>query len=115
MVENQAAQTSACILGHSSEEQRRLERQAALMRPACQRWLEESGLAEGMRAVDVGFGPGDLSRLAAVTVGRTGSVLGIDRSADVVNTARRFSTASEFANLSFQACGLNDFACGGPF
>jgi len=50
--------------------------------------LEAAGLARGMRVLDIGCGAGDLSFLAAEVVGRSGSVLGIDRAPEAIAAAK---------------------------
>lgn len=50
--------------------------------------LADAGIRAGMRVLDVGCGHGDVSRMAAKLVGPSGSVIGIDRSPEVLATAR---------------------------
>lgn len=46
-------------------------------------------LAEGMRVIDIGCGPGAAAREVAVRVGPTGHVLAVDRSPKAVELLRR--------------------------
>ncbi|MDI4238459.1 methyltransferase domain-containing protein [Bradyrhizobium sp. Arg237L] len=62
--------------------------QADNLRPITTRLLREIGLAQGMRVVDLGCGAGDVAMLAAEMVGPTGAVVGIDRNAAAIATAR---------------------------
>jgi SAM-dependent methyltransferase len=95
-------------LGHSPEEQRRLNRQGALLRPATERWLRDAGLGPGMRVLDIGCGTGDVSRIAATLVGPTGQVIGVDRAPEVIATARR-EAEQGFANVAFIEADVNEF------
>jgi ubiquinone/menaquinone biosynthesis C-methylase UbiE len=76
------------VLGYSEHEQKRLLKQAALLRGWTGRFFRAGGLAPGMRVLDLGCGMGDVSLLAADLVGPTGSVLGVDRDAQALARAR---------------------------
>jgi ubiquinone/menaquinone biosynthesis C-methylase UbiE len=76
------------VLGHSKPEIERLIAQSALLHSTTLRLLHETGLKSGMRVLDIGCGAGDVSMLAAKIVGKTGTVVGIDRSIDAINYAR---------------------------
>jgi SAM-dependent methyltransferase len=89
------------VLGHSNPELRRLMLQADNLRPITTRLLREIGLARGMRVVDLGCGAGDVAMLAAEMVGPTGTVVGIDRSAAAITTARERARAAGHANIEF--------------
>ena len=75
-------------LGHSSAEIQRLANQGAMLRPITERLLRNAGIDAGMRVLDLGCGVGDVSMLAAELVGPAGSVVGIDRSQEVLNMAK---------------------------
>ena len=66
------------IMGRTSEEYQRLRRQALLWEPYTHRILEEIGLTRGFNCLDVGCGPGEVSRLMGEMVGSEGTVTGID-------------------------------------
>ena len=76
------------ILGHSGREILRPMRQAAILRPITERLLRSAGVRPGMRVLDLGCGSGDVTMLAAELVGASGSVVGIDRSPEVIAVAR---------------------------
>ena len=73
------------ILGHEQSEIDRLMVQSALMRPFTERLFKAAGMSTGMRVLDLGCGAGDVSMLAADLVGPSGSVIGIDRSLEVIS------------------------------
>lgn len=81
-------------LGHSDAELERLEWQGAFYRDLTKDVLQRAGIARGMRVLDVGCGAGDVSLLAGELVGPSGLVVGIDRSPEAVDVARRRATAN---------------------
>jgi SAM-dependent methyltransferase len=97
-------------LGYSDSEFRRLERQGALLRDLTEDVLRRAGIAPGMHVLDVGCGVGDVSLLAATLVGPTGTVLGIDRSTESVDIARRRAAAAGQASVRFEAVELDAFS-----
>jgi ubiquinone/menaquinone biosynthesis C-methylase UbiE len=84
------------------EEERRLVRQAELLDPPTEEMLRLAGLGPGMHVVDLGAGPGDTALLAARLVGPTGSVLGVERSAEQVATARKRVAGLGVDNITFR-------------
>lgn len=89
------------VLGHTKRELSRLILQAANLRPITTRLLGDIGLVQGMRVVDLGCGTGDVAMLAAEMVGTTGAVLGIDRDAAAIATARERARVAGYANIDF--------------
>lgn len=96
-------------LGHSREETSRIVRQAAVLRPITQRLLDSAGIGRGMRVLDVGCGPGDVTLLVADAVGPTGHVTGIDPGGDAIRFARSRADASRYTNAEFITSSLEDF------
>lgn len=94
--------TLAYVLGHSPQEIDRLKLQARRIDPITRRFFESAGIQEGMRVLDVGSGAGDVAILVADLVGSTGSVLGVDRSADAIEEARRRSGALALSQVAFR-------------
>jgi len=92
---------SVYVLGHTSAELERLQTQARMLEPFSRRLFLEAGIAAGMRILDVGSGVGDTAFLAAELVGDTGEVIGTDRAADALATARERASARSFTNVSF--------------
>ena len=76
------------VLGHSRAETRRLKNQGAMLRPITERLRRNVGIDAGMRVLDLGCGTGDVSMLAAELVGPEGSIVGIDRSQEVLDVAK---------------------------
>jgi ubiquinone/menaquinone biosynthesis C-methylase UbiE len=64
----------------------------ALFAPAAERLLAVARPLPGKRVLDVGTGTGIVARLAAERVGPTGSVSGLDLSAEMLNVARNAAT-----------------------
>lgn len=88
-------------LGHSEVELERLGVQARLVEPITRRFFEAAGVAEGMHVLDVGSGVGDVAFLAAELVGRSGEVVGTDRSAEALRIARRRAHERSLENVTF--------------
>jgi 2-polyprenyl-3-methyl-5-hydroxy-6-metoxy-1,4-benzoquinol methylase len=103
------------ILGHSDREIRRLMLQAAILRPITERLLREAGIGRGMRVLDLGCGAGDVSMLAAELVGGSGSVLGIDRSPEVVAFARERARSAGLRHVDFEEVSVEAFSDPEPF
>jgi SAM-dependent methyltransferase len=90
------------VLGHDPEELARLERQAAIYGAATRRLLVAAGIGAGQRVLDLGCGAGDVSLLAGELVGPAGAVIGVDRAAAAIATARRRADARGFAHVRFE-------------
>jgi ubiquinone/menaquinone biosynthesis C-methylase UbiE len=97
-------------LGYSEGEFRRLEFQGELFRDLTEDVLRRAGLAPGMQVLDIGCGVGDVSLLAADLVGPSGTVLGIDRSNEALDVAKRRAAAAERSNVRFAATELDAFS-----
>lgn len=89
------------VMGHSEEELERLGRQALLIDPMTRRFLEQAGIRPGMRVLDVGSGAGHVALLAADLVGPTGQVVGTDRSAVALKTARAETEKRGLRHVSY--------------
>jgi SAM-dependent methyltransferase len=96
------------VLGDTPWAIQRLLRLSALHEPFTRRALVEAGVTTGMRVLDVGCGPGEVSRLAAELVGETGQVLGIDGSADMVTMAQERLQSAGLSQVSFVAADLRE-------
>src|SRR5690242_1456998 len=86
-IQSQQPADSPYLLGDSPDAIQRLVIQGQMLYPFTRRVFEEAGIGTGMKVLDVGCGPGDVSLLIADLVGETGSVLGIDASAETLRLA----------------------------
>jgi SAM-dependent methyltransferase len=100
----------------SDHEHDRLRRQAERYAPATRRLLVRAGIEPGMRVLDVGCGPGDVSFLLCELVGEDGVVVGVERDEDAVDAARARASESGIANVEFVHGDFRDVGLpGGAF
>jgi SAM-dependent methyltransferase len=92
---------AAYALGHSGTELDRLISQARFFGDLTAQVLHSAGVAEGMRVLDVGCGPGDVSFLASAIVGPDGTVVGVDNSAEAVSLASQRAREAQLSNVRF--------------
>ena len=104
---------STYLLGHADAEVRRLLLQARLYDPYTEQALRLAGLRPGMRVLDVGCGPGDVSFVAARLVGPQGTVIGID-AADIIELARSRAAEQGFSSVRFEQTTVGDFVLDEP-
>lgn len=97
------------LLGHTEHELARLDVQGRLYRDTTLHSFREAGLGPGMRVLDIGCGTGDVTLTAAELVGPTGMVLGIDRGAGALETARAKAAAMGVENVRFEQTELDAF------
>ncbi|MCL2430120.1 MAG: class I SAM-dependent methyltransferase [Alphaproteobacteria bacterium] len=105
----------AYILGHSELEMQRLVLQARIIKPFTERLLREAGIGPGMRVLDLGCGAGDVAMLAAELVGPNGVVVGIDRNAGALASARERACQGSYSNICFHHGAVEDFRDPVPF
>jgi ubiquinone/menaquinone biosynthesis C-methylase UbiE len=96
-------------LGYSTDEERRLALQAKMFEGLTEDLLRRAGVAAGMDVLDIGCGIGDVSFLAARLVGPSGSVVGIDRGDDSIETARRRARSLGIENVTFVTADISGF------
>jgi SAM-dependent methyltransferase len=89
--------------------------QATMLRPITGRLLRGAGIGRGMRVLDLGCGAGDVSMLAAELVGDSGSVVGIDRSREVIAVARERAREAGLRRVDFEEVPVEDFIDPKPF
>ena len=100
----------------SEDEHERLVRQADMYAPFTRRLLERAGIEPGMRVLDVGCGPGDVSLLLSELVGADGSVVGVERDEQALARARERAVESDFENVEFVCGDFRDIELAGdPF
>ena len=97
------------VLGHSEPEIRRLQTQAAILRPISERLLQSAGIRPGMRVLDLGTGAGDVAMLAAELVGPLGCVVGIDRNPRAVSIATQRARDGGLQHLAFHEAEADSF------
>src|SRR5262249_42623865 len=103
------------VMGRSADETLRLEERARFFKPLTRHLFQDAGIRPGMRVLDIGSGPGDVSFLAAELVGPTGSVVGVDENPEIVKTAIQRAEASGLAQVSFRAGDIRDLVFDGEF
>jgi len=103
------------LFGHSAGETDRLLRQARLFGPYTRRLLEDAGIAAGMRVLDLGSGAGDVSFILADMVGASGTVLGVDINAELLETARARADTAGLRNVTFTVGDAASVALDGDF
>lgn len=96
------------VLGHVDREVRRLLLQGRLYDDYTTYVLQLAGLQPGMRVLDIGCGPGDVSFIASRPVGPTGRVLGVDASSDIIEFARSRAREHGLNNVGFEATAIAD-------
>lgn len=107
---NEPAGASAYLLGHADTEIQRLLLQGRLYNDHTEHALRLAGVQPGMRVLDVGCGPGDVSFVAARLVGSTGTVLGVDASSDVVELARARAAERGLSTVKFEQTTIANIA-----
>ena len=90
-------------MGHSEEETQRLIEQSQLYDDITRRFFLRSGIAKGMKVLEIGSGAGDVAFTLAEFVGPEGSVVGVDINPDILDTARQRAEAAGFNNVEFIA------------
>src|SRR5260370_11017300 len=81
-------QSQGYVLGQSERAARRLEIQDAHFAEASERLLDELALWPNDRVVELGCGPGDLSRRILDRLGEGGVLVGVDGSEGLLAQAR---------------------------
>jgi ubiquinone/menaquinone biosynthesis C-methylase UbiE len=90
-------------MGRSAEETERLIEQSQLYDDITRRFFLRSGIAKGMKVLDVGSGAGDVALTLAEFVGPEGTVVGVDVNPDILKTAQDRADAAGFSNVEFIA------------
>jgi ubiquinone/menaquinone biosynthesis C-methylase UbiE len=114
MVEVTASDSTDYILGHNPDEIERLIDQQRFFGDLTAELFRRAGLTEGMRVLDLGCGAGDVSFLAASFVGPTGTVIGVDRSAEAIQVAEQRARHAGLSNIRFIAQDLSELTLEEP-
>ena len=90
-------------MGRSEEETQRLIEQSQLYDDVTRRFFLRSGIAKGMKVLDVGSGAGDVALTLSEFVGPEGNVVGVDLNPDILKTAQARADAAGLSNIEFIA------------
>jgi ubiquinone/menaquinone biosynthesis C-methylase UbiE len=113
---NEGKRDPIYLMGRSESETRRLISQSNLYGRFTRRLLEDAGVEEGMKVLDIGTGAGDLALMAAEMVGPTGSIVGVDQDPQVLEAASARAEAARLDNIRFHAGDFRQGVSGdGPF
>lgn len=108
---SQSKTTDATYLwGHPKGEEQRLARLGQLLYPSTKRLFEGAGITTGMKVLDVGSGAGDVALLLAELVGPTGSIVGVDIHAPLLEVARARLHAAGHTHVTFLAGDIREVA-----
>ncbi|WP_175507486.1 methyltransferase domain-containing protein [Nocardioides terrae] len=107
--------TTRYVLGHSDTELARLHAQARMLAGATGAFFTLSGIAPGMRVLDLGSGAGDVAFLLAGRVGPSGSVLGVDSSETAVAFARDRARREGIGDVEFVVGDVRSLDVGDGF
>jgi 2-polyprenyl-3-methyl-5-hydroxy-6-metoxy-1,4-benzoquinol methylase len=102
-----AGSGSTYVLGHADVEVRRLLLQGRLYNDYTEHALRLAGLRPGMRVLDVGCGPGDVSFIAARLVGPTGTVHGVDAAPEMIELARARAAEQGLSAVHFTQAAID--------
>ena len=108
------ASGSSYVLGHADVEVQRLLLQGRLYDHYTEHALRLAGLRPGMRVLDIGSGPGDVSFTAARLVGPTGTVLGVDAAPEMVELARDRAAEKGLSTVHFMQTAIDAIALDEP-
>lgn len=84
-------------------EKKRLQEQSRIIGATTRRMFEEAGIAPGMKVLDIGSGAGDVALILADMVEPDGSVVGIEKNPDMIETAKNRAQAGNYGSVTFLA------------
>ena len=87
------------VLGYRQAEQERLQQQAEQLAHESNWLFDQIPIAGGARVVEIGCGPHGCLDLLSERVGPTGSVVGVERSAEAVALARKLVSQRNLGNV----------------
>jgi ubiquinone/menaquinone biosynthesis C-methylase UbiE len=103
------------VLGSERVELDRLARQADVIAPATELLLRAAGVAPGMRVLDLGTGLGHVAVMLGRMVGSTESVVGVDQTAAVLESAARRAEDEGVTNVGFVEADIATWQDDAPF
>jgi len=89
------------VLGSSEREFKRLSLQSKIFEQESLQTLRLAGIKPGMRCADIGCGIGDVTFMMAKLIGKSGSVIGIDRNSDVIEICNQRAKKERLVNARF--------------
>jgi protein-L-isoaspartate O-methyltransferase len=107
--------TPEYALGSDDVEIARLQAQAAIIAEPTALLLKRGGIQSGMRVLDLGSGPGDVSFLVAEIVGPDGTVVGLEQDPAQIAVADKRRDAIGLANVSFRQGDARTFVDEEPY
>ena len=105
---------STYVVGHADAEIQRLLLQGQMYNDHTEHALPVAGLRPGMRVLDVGCGPGDVSYVASRLVGPTRTVLAVDAADDIIEFARTRAAELGASGVCFERTAIADIALDEP-
>jgi ubiquinone/menaquinone biosynthesis C-methylase UbiE len=87
------------VLGYRRAEQERLQQQAQQLAHESSWLFDQIGVGRGAKVVEIGCGPHGCLELLAERVGPTGRVVGVERSQDAVDLARKLIKGRSLSNV----------------
>jgi ubiquinone/menaquinone biosynthesis C-methylase UbiE len=114
MEQVQPSHPSGYAFGHAEDELDRIINTARFFGVITEHVLRLAGLDRGMRVLDVGCGPGDVTFLAAKLVGSEGTVIGVDLSPEAIGVAQQRAASANLANVHFLTHDLVDLVLDEP-
>jgi SAM-dependent methyltransferase len=105
---------STYVLGHADVEVQRLLLQGRVYDDYTEYALRLAGLRPGMRVLDIGCGPGDVSFIAARLVGPTGTVLGVDAAPAMIELAGARAIEKNLPTVHFIQTTIDAIDLGEP-
>lgn len=114
MTSSSSSSASTYLLGHQDVEVRRLLLQGLLYNDYTEHALRLAGLRPGMRVLDVGCGPGDVSFIAARLVGPVGRVVGVDAAPEMIELASARAAEQGLSAVHFTQAAIDAIALDEP-
>jgi SAM-dependent methyltransferase len=103
------------LFAQSTDETRRLKRQAEFLSRFTHFLLDAAGITSGMKVLDVGTCIGDVAFMVAERVGPQGTVVGIDMNPAMIDVARQRAQAAGITNVAFLQGDVSQLALSDRF